>query len=232
MEDWVTLEEAEKNAKSEKEKRKVFRTILKKTEKASIAELDETLNSTNSKLIEKQIKLELWWRSFSKDPEKLLEFIETATDKDKISRAIIELGEIKHRNATNTIIKFLDDMDLRDSAALALREMPTQEAFKPLIQSIKKNPDGSECLLYALELLDCSDAAELLVDLFILKPNAPVVRYDIYVCFSEGAVKRIPKEVKEVCCSKLLGATEEPRSPNDTKELKQLYDLVNQIEEV
>jgi hypothetical protein len=230
MEDWVTIENAEKTAKSEMEKRKVFRAILRKAEKDSPLELEEALRNTSSKLITEQVKLELWWRGFPKDPEKLLEFIKTAKDKDKIERVITELGEIKHKGATNTIINYLDDIDLRDAAALFLRDMPTQEAFVPLVEGIKKHPDGSECLLYALEVIDCSDAAELLVDLYISMPNAILAREDICTCFEQKAVKKIPENVKNSCCQKLHKAIENTTNKDDAEDMNRLLELVMEVE--
>ena len=219
-------------AKDEKHKRRAFIAIRKYLEKALVAELKNIIETTEDKLVKKHAEIQLWWQEFDKEPKNLLELIKTSNNKEKINIAIEELGNLKYRDTVSTLICFLGDIELRDSAALALRKMPTQEAFEPLVQSIKQDPGGAECLLYALQVLDCSDAAELLVDLFVSAPNAPVVRDDIYVCFAEKAVKRIPREVKEACCSRLLRATEEPQSPNDTKELEQLYNLVNQIEEV
>jgi len=232
MTNWKTLLNSMQRVKDKKHKRRAFIAVRKYLEKASVQELKGIIETTGDKFVRKHAKIQIWWREFDKEPKNLLELIKTSDNKEKINIAIEELGNLKYRDAINTLIGFLGDTELRDSSALALRKMPTQEAFEPLVQSIKQNSDGAECLLYALQVLDCSEAAELLVDLFIPAPNAPAVRDDIYVCFSEGAVKRIPKEVKETCCSKLLRATETPQSPTDTKELKQLYDLVNQTEEV
>ena len=231
MTDWKSLEHNIRCAKGEKEKRKAHIAIRKYVEKAQPFELREIIKATENAFIRRQVEIELWWREFDKKPENLLELIQTSNDKNKIVNAVIELGNLKCRDAISMLISFLDDIDLRDSAAMALRQMPTQEAFEPLIKSIKQYDDGVECLLYALQVLDCSDAAELLVDLFISKPNALAIRDDIYVCFKEKAVKRISKQIKDSCCTKILMAIKESRDRSNTKELSQLFEVLNQIEE-
>jgi len=231
MKDWKSLEHSARCAKGEKEKRKVYFAIRKYLENALISELKEIVKATEDEFIKKQAEIELWWREFDKKPEKLLKLIQTSNDKEKIGMAVTEIGNLKCRDAVSTLIGFLEDIDLRDPAALALRKMPTQEACEPLIQAIKRYPDGAECLLYALQVLDCSEAAELLVELFISKPNAIVVRDDIFVCFAEKAVKRIPKQVKDACFSKVLKAIEEAKDQSDTKELRQFYEVLSQVEE-
>ena len=231
MKDWKALEHAARCAKSEKEKRKAHFAIVKYLEKALIPELREIVKATENELIKKHAEIELWWREFDKKPENLLKLIQTSNDKEKLGLAITELGNLKCRDAVSTLIGFLEDIDLRDPAALALRKMPTQEACEPLIQAIKRYPDGAECLLYALQVLDCSEAAELLVELFISKPNAIVVRDDIFVCFAGKSVKSIPKQVKDACCSKVLKAIKESQDQSNTKELRQFYEVLSQVEE-
>jgi hypothetical protein len=230
MEDWVMLEESESNAKNEKDKRRLFSALSKKIGKASIQELEDILDNTNSKLVKEQVKLELWWRSFCKDPENLHKFVKTATDEDQISRAIAELGEVKYRKAISTIIKFLDHVNLRDSAALALREMPTQDALVPLINSIKNNPDGSECLLYSLEVLDCSDIVEFLVDFYISRPKAILVREDICSCFSGNAIKKIQVNKKNTCCDKLSDAIKNADDRENVECLNRLLSIIMETE--
>jgi hypothetical protein len=231
MKDWKSLEQVAQCAKTGRDKRKAHFAIIKLLEKVSLPELKEIVGVAKDEFIKKQAEVEFWWREFDKKPANLLELIQTSDDKDKIGNAIIELGNLKCKEAVNTLIGFLDDVELRNPAASALRKMPTQEAFEPLVQSIKKHPDGAECLLYALEVLDCSDAAELLVDLFISKPDAIVVRDDIYGCFESKAVKLIPKDIKNSCCSKLREAIENASSKVDAKELGQLLELVVQVKE-
>jgi HEAT repeat protein len=231
MKDWKSLEHAAQCAKTEREKRKAQFAIIKLLEKVSLPELKEIVGTAKDEFIKEQAEVELWWRKFDKNPKNLLNFIRTSNDKNKIGNAIIELGNLKCRDAVSTLIGFLDDIDLRDPAASALRKMPTQEAFRPLVQSIKRYPNGAECLLYALQVLDCSDAAELLVDLFILKPDAPAVRDAIFVCFAKKAVKRIPKQVKDACRSKIMSAMKESQDQSNTKELRQFYEVLSQVEE-
>jgi hypothetical protein len=232
VKDWKELEQAVKYAKDEKAKRRACFAIVTQLEKAPIPELEKIIQSAKDEFIRNRAEIELWWQEFDKKPKNLMKLIQTSNEKEKIQKAVDKLGDLKYWDAVGTLIGFLEDIDLRDSAASALRKMPTQESFEPLVQSIKQHPDGAECLLYALQVLDCSDAAELLVDLFISKPSALIVRYDIYVCFAEKAVKCIPKQIKDRCCSKLLKAIEKSQDLTDTKELEQLYNSVNQIEEV
>lgn len=232
MKTWAKLLHFAQFAKDKKEKRKAGTAIRKYLENASMPELKEIIQTTEDEFIVKHAETQLWWREFDKKPENLLYLIKISNNKEKVNIAVEELGNLKYWDAVSTLIGFLGEIDLRDSTALALRKMPTQEAVDPLVQSIKQYPDGAECLLYALQVLDCSNAAKLLVDLFIAKPKAPAVRDDIYVCFAEKAVKCIPKQIKDVCCSRLLKAIENNQDQTDTKEIKQLYNLVNQIEEI
>lgn len=233
MKDWKSLEQATRCAKTESDKWKAHFAIIRLLEKVPLPELKEIVGAAEDDFFKEQAQVELWWRQFDKKPDNLLELIRTSNDKNKIRNAIIELGNLKWRDALSTIIGFLDDIALRDAAAMALREMPTQEAFEPLIRSIRRYPsEGPQCLLYALEVLDSSDAGELLVDLFISAPDAIVVRDDIYRCFETKAVKLIPIDIKNSCCSKLRKAIENASSKDDAKELRQLLELVDQVEEV
>ena len=229
MRDWRCLEQASQSAKTERDKRKAQRRIINYLEKVSFPELEEIVGAAKEKFLRRHAEVEFWWRKFDKKPENLLEFIRTSNDKDKIIEVIIELGNLKCMDAVSMLIGFLDDIELRNSAASALREMPTQKSFKPLIQSIKQEPEGIECLLYALQVIDCSGAAEFLIDLFILNPDAPVVRDDIYVCFAEGAVKKISKTTKKKCCQKLISAIQQSNDEQNKEDLEQFYKVVNDV---
>jgi hypothetical protein len=229
VKDWTTIEHAAQCAKNEREKRKAYSGISRIMEKALPSELEKIIEATKDGFIRKQAEVELWWRAFDKKPKNLLEFIQTSNDKDKIGNAIIELGNLKSRDAVNILIDLLDDTDLREAAAMALRQMPTQKSFRPLVRSIKKQPEGVECLLYTLQVIDCSGAAEFLIDLFISNPDAPVVRDDIYVCFAEGAVKKISKTTKKKCCQKLISAIQQSNDEQNKEDLEQFYKVVNDV---
>jgi hypothetical protein len=233
MKDWKSLEQDARCAKAERDKRRVHFRIIQLLERVSLEELKQIVGAAEDEFLKEQAEVELWWRHFDKKPKNLINLIRTSKNTKKIRNAIIELGNLACRDAISTVIGFLDNIDLRDAAAMALRKMPTQEAFEPLIQSIRRYPhEGPECLLYALEVLDCSDAAELLVDLFIPEPDAIVVRDDIYRCFESKAVKLIPKDIKTSCCSKLRKAIENASSKDDDRELRQLLELVDQVKTV
>lgn len=231
MVNWKSFHYSLQHASDEKGKRLALANIRRLLERASSAELKEIQSEAEDEFIRQHAELELWWRDVEKEPDSLLKSIQTSDDKKRVEKAITELGNIKYPDAVDIIAGYLNDIDLRDSAALALRQMPSQKVFIPLLHAIKQHPDGAECLLYALQVLDCSDAAEYLVELFISKPNALVVRDDIYVCFFDKAVKQISKKTKEICCAKLLKAIECSPSEDDIEELKKLYAVVLQIEE-
>jgi hypothetical protein len=223
------LEIEAKNAKTNRNKRKFHFATINYLNKASLSELEDIFRKTKDKFTKEHVEVELWWRKFDKQPENLLDFIQTSKNKNKMISAIIEIGNLKYKNAVSILIDFLEDVDLRDSAAMALRQMPTQKSFRPLIQSIRQEPEGIECLLYALQVIDCSKASEFLVDLFTSKPDAPVVRDDIYVCFAEGAVKKISKTTKKKCCQKLISAIQQSNDKHNKEDLEQFYKVVNAV---
>lgn len=231
MKQWETLQYLLQSAKEAKEKKQLRMAVQKFIEEASVAELKEISGVAGDEFLRQQAEIELWWKDFEKTPGNLLDVIRDSHNENKIGKAIIKLGNMKCWDSVDVLITFLTVNRLRDSAALALREMPTQKTLKPIVEAIQRNPDGAECLLYALQVLDCSDAAEFLVELFISKPKALVVRDDIYTCFSKKAVRKVTRPTKVACCSKLAKAIEKSEDQNDIKELKQLYDALLEIEE-
>lgn len=184
--------------------------------------------SSRNKVINRSAQLEIWWRKLDRTPKSLLKIINHCNDEDKISEAVIELGKQKYKGAIDLFINLLKNKSssVRTSAAIALNENPVQKAFLPLIRAIKKHKEHCSAFVFALEKLNCTEATEFLVDLFIAKPNAPIVRINIIECFEVGAVTTISSKIGRKIKTKISNAIRESKNKEDKYELRKFYKKV------
>jgi len=119
-----------------------------------------------------------------------------------------------------------ENKSIRNAAALALENIPTQIALEPLIEAIKKDPDNCQMLTAPLSVIDCTVAVEFLVELFIKKTDAPIARLHILACFKSGAIKKITPEVAKKIKIKLTNAFDKYKEDRD---IKALYELIKRV---
>ncbi|OHB56110.1 MAG: hypothetical protein A2Y07_01165 [Planctomycetes bacterium GWF2_50_10] len=194
-------------------------------EKKTISELNQIIKSINNNVIIHRAKFEIWRKKLDRTPANLLNIIHYDDDDDRICEAITELGQ-QTRDTVDLFIKLLKDKRsfVRTHAALALLDNPTQKALKPLITAIKKNKNNCAVCVHALEVLDCTVAAEFLIDLFISKPNAPMVRLNIIECFEGDAIRSIPAEIGKKIKTTIFKAIQKSKDETDKYEIRRFYD--------
>jgi hypothetical protein len=216
------------NSDNAKIRRKTFLLISEYLKRISIPDLTIIIERSKDISVIKEAKFQLWLKKLDKSPDVLLEIIRNCDDEDKVCAVIYELVDQGYKAVANQLINLLASANatLRNCASVALREIPTQMALKPLISAIRNHPDNCESLIYSLQTLDCSDATELLVDLFISNSNTPMVRIEIIDCFKEGAIRQIPKTIKYNCCLKIEKAIEQRANEDDIAQLKELYSKI------
>lgn len=219
-----------RDSKDLKERRRATMSLSRLLEKETCPALRIRIQNSTDEVELKEAKFQLWRKELDRSLESLLDIIHNCDDEDKVDEAILAIGDQGYKEAIDTLVDLLgttSNSHIRDAIALSLREMPDQKkTYKPLIRAIRENPDDCETLIYALQVFDCSEAAEFLVDLFIAKPNAPVARISILGCFEEGAISKIRNEVKETCCVKIQNAIKSTGDENNAEELKELLKWV------
>ncbi|XEC96686.1 HEAT repeat domain-containing protein [Paenibacillus tarimensis] len=137
-----------------------------------------------------------------------LSILEEKINNNNIEEAIdiiSEIGNNKDVEAVPFLIHHLVDTNnniLRNAIAIALADIGSNEAIEPLISMIKnpKTIGYRGTLLYALESFDCSDHAQLIVDL-LGEDNFEVSRQSLLLL--ESIADNIPKEVKQKCIQKI-----------------------------
>ena len=194
--------------------------------KKTILELKCIVKSFSNEIIKRQAKFEIWRRKLDRTVENLLKIIHHCDDEYKIGEAITELGRQKFSDATDIFIDLLKSKSsvIRTCAALALLNNPTQKAFRPLLMAIKKHKENCAAFVHALEVLDCHTTAEFLVDLFISKPDAPMVRINIIDCFEGNAISGISSKIGKRIKSKISKAIQKSNDDTDKYELRRFYE--------
>jgi hypothetical protein len=198
------------------------RVLAKKT----IPELKCIVKTFSNEIIKRRAEFEIWRRKLDRTVENLLKIIHHCDDEDKIGEATKELGRQKFSDAIDLFIDLLKSKSsvIRTCAALALLDNPNQKAFRPLLRAIKKHKENCAVFVHALEVLDCNTAAEFLVDLFISKPDAPMVRINIIDCFESGAISRIPAKIGKKIKAKIFKAIRKSKDDTDKYELRRFYE--------
>ena len=180
----------------------------------------------SNKAVKNQIELEIWKRKLDRKPENLFKIVHKSKNQDMICEAVKELGKQKNKKALSLFIDLLKNKNpsIRTCAAIALANNPTQKAFQPLINAIKKHEESCSEFIYALEALDCHTEVEFLVDLFISKPNAPMVRINIIECFEGNSIKSIPLETGGKIKTSISNAIRKSKDKTDKYELHRFYE--------
>lgn len=117
--------------------------------------------------------------------------------KEIVFRKDVELVPILINYLVNT-----DSNILRNAIAIALSDIGSNEAIKPIISMLShpKTIGARGTLLYALEAFDCSAHSELITNL-LLEDNFEVSRQALILL--ESNVDNIPIEVKQKCIEKI-----------------------------
>ena len=119
------------------------------------------------------------------------------TKDSKISLAVVK--KRRQINGIKDVISLLKSKNaqIRNSAALTLRDMQDNKAVKPLMKAIKDPGNKKDCgtLVYALEVLDCSKCLLTLVDL-ALHGNYEVQNHALTI-ITEQSFKANPKDISK-----------------------------------
>ena len=222
------------NSRDTKEKRKYVFRLSRLLKKESADELKERLDSSNDTVEIEECRFHLWCKELDRSLENLLDVIHKCNDERKVMEAIRAIGDEKYFDATNMLVSLLSNSNsfFRNTAALSLSKIPTQDILLPVIKAIKDNPDNCESLVYPLQEIDCTEAIELLIDLFIKKEKSPLFRINVILCFKRGAVKRLTLEIKKMCCEKLTKAISNTNIESNLEQLEMLYEWVSKTEVV
>lgn len=222
------------NSTDMKEKRKYVSRLSRLLEKESAGELKERLESSNDTVEIEECRFHLWCKELDRSLENLLDVIHDCNDERKVMEAILAIGDEKYFDATNMLVSLLSSSNsfFRDTAALSLSKIPTQDILLPVIKAIKDNPDNCESLVSPLQEIDCTEAIELLIDLFIKKEKSPLFRINVIHCFKRGAVKRLTLEIKNMCCERITKATNNTNIESNMEQLEMLYEWVSKTQVV
>lgn len=214
------------NSGSEWEITKALVALQRILTKKTVLDLRRLAKSNSNRLIKYYAVLEIWHRKHDRAPKNLLKNNQKCSDINKIGEAIKQLCERKYKGATDLFINLLKNKNsyIRTCAALSLVNNPSQKAFRPLLQAIKNHKENCAVFVHALEALDCQSATEILVDLFISKSDAPLVRINIIECFETGAIKKISCKVGKRIKAKIFKAIQKSRDVNDKYELHRFYE--------
>ena len=137
-----------------------------------------------------------------------INFLKQALKNNDVNRSIEiieEIGENKCQEAIPLLIECLETTDnklLRNSIAIALGDIGSTIAIKPIINALQdaKTLGARGTLLYALESFDCSPYIELLVE-FLINGNFEESRQSLILIESMNSTVS-PENVKR-CISKL-----------------------------
>jgi len=207
-----------------KAKAKIALKVMLREE--SMPELRRIIKSSSNEIIKDQAEFEIWRRKLDRTPENLIKLICQCDDEDKVGEALTELGSQKFTDAIDLFIYSLKSKSsvVRIQAALALLDNPTQKALRPLLTAIKKHKENCAVFIHALEVLDCHAATEFLVDLFISKPDAPMVRINIIECFEGNAITKISTAMGNRIKLKISKAIRKSKDDTDKYELHRFYE--------
>jgi len=213
-------------SKSDFQKRIVIVRLKRILTKKSIPELISLRKTFDNEEIVKYVEFEIWRRALDHKPENLLKIIRESDNNEMVCEAIKELGKQKKVEMVDLFIEFLENrsQSIRRAAALALLENPNQKAFQPLIDTIKKHKDSCAELVDALAVLDCHNEIEFLVDLFISKSTAPMVRICIIECFEGNSIKSISSETGKKIKKRIFDAIHKSKDEIDQYELQRFYE--------
>jgi len=81
-------------------------------------------------------------------------------------------------------------------------------------------------------VLDCTDAIELLVDLFISEDNAPLLRISVLECIRCDAVRHISTETLRKCICKIESAIQKTGDSDNLGELEELCEALRSLGKV
>ncbi|MFC1676587.1 HEAT repeat domain-containing protein [Planctomycetota bacterium] len=217
----------------DKTKRKAKRYLHYMMEKWPDDKLEQSKKDGTD--VEREIaKWYLWRRHLDTSYENLLEIIKTSSDEDKVHEAILIIGEKKYTQAFDFLIKLIKETDnywARAGAVLSLRKLGDKRAAPVLIEQLKNGPSPGydEDLVYAIEDFDCREILELLVDLFIERPRAALLRLNIYCCIENQDLDNVSEEVITNCCLKLDLAMQEVDDKENSEQLEDLYAVLKQL---
>ena len=217
----------------EKEKRRAKLYLWHMMESWSDKQLQQSL--VNGIEIEKEnADFHLWRRYLDTSLDNLLDIVHNSQDNDKIHEALFTIGNKKYYQAIDILITLLNDSTpdnyvVRNAVAYSLHQLEDDKAFPALVAQLKKYPDYSESIVYALGVFDCSSIVIELVDLFIAYPEAPYERALIRVCFNSSAMGKISADKRTECLLKIDLAMQESKSEDNTDELEHFYFLLQDI---
>lgn len=139
----------------------------------------------------------------------VLNSLEEKIKNNKIDEAITlidQLGESKSIESVPLLIKFLletDNINLRNSIALALSDIGIDDAIEPLINLIKdpKTRGSRGTLLFALAPFDCSRYIDVFIEL-LLEDSFETSRQSFILL--ENNISRLQKEEKQQYRQKII----------------------------
>lgn len=212
-----------------KEKRKYIFRLSRLLEKESADEIKKRIRCSTNIIEIEECHFQLWCKELDRSLENLLDIVHNCADERKVGEAILYIGDEKYFEATNVLISLLSSPNsfIRNTAALSLGKIPSPKILFPIIKSIKDNPNNCESLVCPLWEIDCTEAIELLVDLFIKKETAPLFRINVIRCFEKESVKSLTSEIKEKCCKKIKIAINSKNTQSSIEELEMLYEYMD-----
>ena len=123
-------------------------------------------------------------------------------DWDTRRSAVDRLAEINSEESTSILLDMLksDDAQIRNLAAVAIRESKDQKYFDPLIKRISELGTKGQIgtLVYALENLDCSRNLHAIANLNLNREKNMEVKHSTTVILNEQSFKLTKKEFEEV----------------------------------
>lgn len=208
-------------ASNERDKRRAESGLETFLNNRNVAELEKLLSFKYSDSVVKEIEFAIWSKKLDCDLDNLLHIIYSENDVRKKDTAILAIGDKGYTEAAGTLIELLGSSDvvIREAAAISISNIKLQKALKPLVSTIKANPNSSELLYGAFLALNCNEIVKFLIEQYA-NTNSIIIRYTIEQCFTEGAVTSITPSEKEYCLDILDRIKSETES--DVQKLKSI----------
>jgi hypothetical protein len=215
----------------EKKRRKARMYLWKMMEEYTDTELNKCERDGTD--VEQEIaKWYLWRRHLDTNLNNLLDIIYNSTDEEHIREAAIIIGNKKYEEAVDDLIGLLcrtENGYIKEGAAIGLRELGDSKAVPFIVEQLKNYTDYSESFVYALENFDCRMFLGLLVDLFIGKPKAFLLRLNILSCVKNQDIKALSEAIRDECVLKLDLAMQVADDEENSGQLEDLYRIIAEV---